>query len=192
MQQVPPIHCTSSGLPQGAAASASPDSWSALLPASLLATRLHISLEGTKFSLSYIPSLLPPRPPNHTGPSPGPLGQSRLHTPSLVPEGPHGDAVFPHEAPHSTTITLHAWISEVQWLGALPLPWTLVLLPVRGRLLSWALSGHFLLHDDEKQKVQRQGEGKALTPPGHCRFLAALSLAGHCCCWRTGAPDPGD
>lgn len=126
MQQVPPIHCTSSGLPQGAAATESPDSWFALLPASLLATRIHISLEGTRFSLSCIPSLLPPRPPNHTGPSPGSLRQSRLHTPSLVPEGPHGDAVFPHEAPHSTTITLHAWISEVQWLGGpchCPGPW---------------------------------------------------------------------
>lgn len=67
------------------------------------------------------------------------LGQSRLHTLSLVPEGPHGDAVLPHEAPHSTTITLHAWISEVQWLGgrgSLPLPWTLGLLPVKGWLLS--------------------------------------------------------
>lgn len=116
---MPPVHCTSSGLPQGTAASASPESWSAFLPASLLATRLHMSLEGTRFSLACLPSLPPPRPPNHTGPSPGPLGQSRLHTLSLVPEGPHGDAVFPHEAPHSTTITLHAWISGVQWLGDL-------------------------------------------------------------------------
>lgn len=65
------------------------------------------------------------------------LGQSRLHTLSLVPEGSHGDAVLPHEAPHSTTITLHAWISEVQWLrGALPQPWTLGLLTARGWLLS--------------------------------------------------------
>lgn len=71
---------------------------------------------GSNFPSSI---LFPPGPPNHTGPSPGPLGQSRLHTLTLVPEGPHGDAVLPHEAPHSTTIALHAWISEVQWLGGL-------------------------------------------------------------------------
>lgn len=43
-----------------------------------------------------------PRPPTTAG-------LSCVHSPDpLVPEGPHGDAVFPHEAPHAAA-TLHAW-----------------------------------------------------------------------------------
>lgn len=113
------------------------------------------------------------------------LGQSRLHTLSLVPEGPHGDAVLPHEAPHSTTITLHAWISEVQWLWGpchCPGPWASSQ-PEDGSCLE--LSGHFLLHEDEKTTVPKTRRGEALTLPGHCRFLAELSRAGLCCFWRT-------
>lgn len=84
----------------------------------------------------------------------------------------------PHTAPPSPFMP---GLARSSGWGALPLPWTLVLLPVRGWLLSWALSGHFLLHDDERQKVQRQGEGKALTPPGHCRrypWLASAAAGG--------------
>lgn len=113
------------------------------------------------------------------------LGQSRLHTLSLVPEGPHGDAVLPHEAPHSTTITLHAWISEVQWLEGLATALDPGLPPSQGDGSCLELSGHFLLHEDEKTADPKTRRGEALTLPGHSRFLEELSWAGLCCFWRT-------
>ena len=53
-----------------------------------------------------------PRPPTTAG-------LSCVHSPvPLVPEGPHGDAVFPHEAPHGAAATLHAWLAGSGWPGA--------------------------------------------------------------------------
>lgn len=46
-------------------------------------------------------------------------GLSCIHSPvPLVPEGPHGDAVFPHEAPHGAAAALHAWLAGSVWPGA--------------------------------------------------------------------------
>lgn len=114
------------------------------------------------------------------------LGPSRLHTLSLVPEGPHGDAVLPHEAPHSTTITLHAWISEVQWLGGLATALDPGLPPSQGMAL--VLSSQvtsFFMRMKKKTTDPKTRRGEALTLPGHSRFLAELSRAGLCCFWRT-------
>lgn len=166
------------------------------LPASLPATRYHTSLESARFSLSVFHPCSLPNLQTMQIPHLAHLGQSRLHTLSLVPEGPHGDAVLPHEAPHSTTITLHAWISEVQWLGggggvlatALdPGP-----PPSQGMALVLSSQVTSFFMRIKKQKVQRQGEGRPDSPrplqvPGRAIPGWPLLLLED----RTRAPDPG-
>lgn len=113
-----------------------------------------------------------PGPPgaNRSGPagahSPPPADHGRAQLRPLarppVPEGPHGDAVFPHEAPHAAT-ALHAWRVGSGQLGPTALPSG----PRRLRPGGW-LSGHFLLHGGrETEKARSAGRGRpSRTPAG--------------------------
>lgn len=113
-----------------------------------------------------------PGPPgaNRSGPagahSPPPTDHGRAQLRPLarppVPEGPHGDAVFPHEAPHAAA-ALHAWRVGSGQLGPTALPSG----PGRLRPGGW-LSGHFLLHGGrETEKARSAGRGRpSRTPAG--------------------------
>ena len=72
--------------------------------------RLWVSPESQAW-LSCPPPLLPqlPWPSRSCAAGPDSPGASSTHGPP-IPEGPHGDAVLPHEAPHGAATTLHAWL----------------------------------------------------------------------------------
>lgn len=81
----------------------------------------------------------------------------------LVPEGPHGDAVLPHQAPHGAATTLHTWLGV--WGGEGPgahshCPPNLVFSqPEAGwkeSPTSW--------REEEGKDPKARGEGEALLP----------------------------
>lgn len=107
-----------------------------------------------------------PRPPTTAG-------LSCVHSPDpLVPEGPHGDAVFPHEAPHAAA-TLHAWPAGSGQPGSTALPSGPRAAPAGGLALRSLPSPWW----EGDREGPGRGEGAAVsTPQVPASHLARLQL----------------
>ena len=123
-----------------------------------------------------------------------PLGESRArlhtHTRPLVPEGPHGDAVLPHKAPHSAATALHAWLEgsgRPRAHGAALRPWSAL---GRGLALRSLPSSWW----EEERKDQSLGRRSAGSTGPRRSQPPALQSPGSCSrpSWLSGprAPDP--
>lgn len=114
-----------------------------------------------------------------------PLGhsQARLHTHAhpLVPEGPHGDAVLPHKAPHGAAAALHAWLGgsgQPRAHGTALRPWSALAggLALRSLPSSW--------WEEERKGPKPGGLEEALAPQ------ATAGPSRRPCCPRAAASDP--
>lgn len=91
---------------------------------------------------------------------------------SLVPEGPHRDAVLPHQAPHGAATTLHAWFGvsgRPRAHSAALQPWSP---PVKGLALRSLPSPWW----EEERKGPKPGVGEVLAPTGHWPGCPQASL----------------
>lgn len=116
----------------------------------------------------------------HNHPTPRAMAKQRHpHTRPLVPEGPHGDAVLPHKAPHGAATTFHAWLGGGESSrgppslscepGPLPTGGCLSSLAVRSLPSSW--------WEEERKGPKSRGEGALLAPTRHHRSLSPALLS---------------